>query len=65
MTAQVARRDLADAVEISPGTPRRNRNLPQKLAEFSTLAEGLDYAARGETGFNFYSAKGQLQTVLP
>jgi fatty-acyl-CoA synthase len=65
MTAQVARRDLADAVEISPGTPRRNRNLPQKLAEFLTLAEGLDYAARGETGFNFYSAKGQLQTVLP
>jgi fatty-acyl-CoA synthase len=38
--------------------------LPQKLAEFETLIEGLEYAARGVTGFNFYSPKGVLTHVL-
>ena len=46
-------------------TPRSNRQLPQLLAPFATLAEGLDYAAQGVTGFNFYSARGALQDVLP
>jgi fatty-acyl-CoA synthase len=46
-------------------TPRANRNLPQRLADFRTLAEGLDYAAQGVTGFNFYSPRGGLQHVLP
>lgn len=46
-------------------TPRANPDLPQKHAEFSTLTEGLDYAARGVTGFNFYSSRGALQHVLP
>ncbi|MGH6855029.1 MAG: fatty acyl-AMP ligase [Aestuariivirga sp.] len=46
-------------------TPRSNRNLPLRLAEFHTLAEGLDYAAQGVTGFNFYSGRGSLQHVLP
>jgi fatty-acyl-CoA synthase len=46
-------------------TPRLNRDLPQRLADFSTLAEGLDYAAQGVTGFNFYSGRGALEFVLP
>jgi fatty-acyl-CoA synthase len=46
-------------------TPRLNRDLPQRLANFSTLAEGLDYAAQGVTGFNFYSGRGVLEFVLP
>jgi fatty-acyl-CoA synthase len=46
-------------------TPRSNRNLEQKLGGFKTIAEGLDYAALGVTGFNFYSGKGVLQNVLP
>ena len=45
-------------------TPRANNSLKQKLAEFETLADGLDYAAQGETGFNFYSSRGVLQHVL-
>ena len=45
-------------------TPRSNRDLEQKLAGFRTISEGLDYAARGLTGFNFYSAKGMLSHVL-
>ena len=36
-----------------------------RLAEFSTLTEALDFAARGEAGFNFYNGRGQLATVLP
>lgn len=34
-------------------------------AEFSTLAEALDYAARGRAGFNFYSSREELLEVLP
>ena len=38
--------------------------LPIRLGGFSTLTEGLDYAARGLTGFNFYSGRGGLEHVL-
>ena len=46
-------------------TPTRtiNENLAYRPGGFATLAEGLDHAARGQTGFNFYSAKGDLQAV--
>jgi fatty-acyl-CoA synthase len=46
-------------------TPTTNRNLPHQLGGFATLAEGLDYAARGLTGFNFYTGRGALDVVLP
>jgi len=36
-----------------------------RLAEFSTLAEALDYAALGRAGFNFYSARDEFIEVLP
>ncbi|MFD2264610.1 fatty acyl-AMP ligase [Lacibacterium aquatile] len=45
-------------------TPTVNANLPQQLATFDTLADALDYAAQGETGFNFYSGKGELVEAL-
>jgi fatty-acyl-CoA synthase len=64
MMGHAARRGAATAGEVSR-TPRANRNLPQLLAEFDTLASGLDYAAQGVTGFNFYSARGSLEHVLP
>jgi fatty-acyl-CoA synthase len=61
-----------NAVKLNPAaaddlarTPRANRDLVQRLAKFDTLAEGLDYAAGGITGFNFYSPRGILQQVLP
>jgi fatty-acyl-CoA synthase len=40
-------------------------NLPLRKADFSTLAEALDYAAQGETGCNFYSGGGKLSEALP
>jgi fatty-acyl-CoA synthase len=45
-------------------TPSTNRGLPFRARGFTTVSEGLDYAARGETGFNFFSARGELETVL-
>ena len=46
-------------------TPTINSQLDLRLAAFETLAEGLDYAARGETGCNFFSGRGALEVVLP
>ena len=45
-------------------TPTINANLPHRLVEFETVPEGLDYAARGETGLNFFSSRGELQRAL-
>jgi fatty-acyl-CoA synthase len=46
-------------------TPTTNTALPFRLSGFATLTEGLDYAARGETGCNFFSARGELEQVVP
>ena len=39
-------------------------NLPLRAADFSNLAEALDYAALGQTGSNFYTGRGELYAVL-
>jgi fatty-acyl-CoA synthase len=52
-------------VHVSHQTPSCNDILEQRLGDFATLAEGLDYAARGETGFDFYSPRGELAHQLP
>ncbi len=44
-------------------TPTK-RNCPLKAGGFSTLVEALEYAAKCDTGFNFYSAKGELKQSL-
>ncbi|MCX8048137.1 MAG: fatty acyl-AMP ligase [Methylohalobius sp.] len=44
-------------------TPTEN-TLPLRRADFSTLAEALDYAALGQTGCNFYTGRGELIAVL-
>jgi fatty-acyl-CoA synthase len=48
---------------MSP-TPTSNRLLPHIPGQFSSIAEALDYACRGDTGLNFYAASGELQHVL-
>jgi len=45
-------------------TPTNNENLPQRPGGFSSLTEALDYAARGKTGLNFHSARGDLAQAL-
>jgi fatty-acyl-CoA synthase len=42
-------------------TPTSNTSLPFQLGTFETLAEGLDYAAKGETGYNYYTIRGELR----
>ena len=44
--------------------PSRNSNLPQRRADFATVPEILDYAARGQTGISFYGAKGDRLSAL-
>jgi fatty-acyl-CoA synthase len=45
-------------------TPTEN-NLPLRCDGFASLTEALDYAAQGETGYNFYNGKGELDAVVP
>ncbi len=45
-------------------TPTEN-NIPLRGADFATLSDALDYAARGRTGYNFYDGRGRLRAVLP
>ncbi len=45
-------------------TPTSNTSLPFQLGSFETLIEGLDYAAEGETGYNYYTIRGELRESL-
>ncbi len=45
-------------------TPTEN-TLPLRRADFTTLADALDYASQGETGANFYTGNGKLGAMLP
>lgn len=40
------------------------RNIPLRHGDFPTLTEALDYAATGDTGFNYFDGKGRLVTSL-
>jgi fatty-acyl-CoA synthase len=50
---------------MSEPTPTTNPELPFRVAGFATLASGLDYAAQGATGLNFFSSRGDLVEALP
>ena len=39
--------------------------LPFRRGGFSSLCDALDYAAQGETGLNFFDARGRLTACLP
>lgn len=41
------------------------RNIPLRHSDFATLTEALDYAATGDTGFNYFDGRGRLLTSLP
>ncbi len=40
-------------------------DLPRRYADFETMPEALDYAARGLRGLNFHDARGQLVRPYP
>lgn len=53
------------AEQMLTPTPTDNSSLALRHGDFAGIAEALDYAARGETGLNFYAARGDLAEVLP
>ena len=40
-------------------------SLPRRFADFATLGESLDYAAKGKRGLNFHDARGNLRRPYP
>jgi fatty-acyl-CoA synthase len=49
---------------ISTPTPTFD-SLPYKRAAFDTLGDALDYAAKGEKGFNFHDVRADLARAYP
>jgi fatty-acyl-CoA synthase len=47
-----------------PTFPTRNIRLAYRRADFRSVPEMLNYAAQGETGVTFYSAKGEIRAAL-
>jgi fatty-acyl-CoA synthase len=43
---------------------RTNTNLPVKIDPYTNLVDALEYAAQGDTGYNFYDGRGHLSAVL-
>ncbi|GMR14410.1 MAG: fatty acyl-AMP ligase [Gammaproteobacteria bacterium] len=41
-----------------------NESLPVKIAGYTNLVDVLEYAAQGDTGYNFYDGRGRLGDVL-
>ena len=62
----VANRDSSGLQELAPlgATPTLD-SLPRRMADFATLGEALDYAARGQRGMNFHDARGTLLQAYP
>ena len=59
-------RQRTEAPELAPpgATPTLDR-LPRSLADFETIGEALDYAAKGQRGLNFHDARGTLARAYP
>ena len=52
----------ADAEILTPLPTARG--IPVRFGDFETLCDGLDYAATGATGFNFFDGKARLKSTL-
>src|SRR3982751_4249651 len=48
-----------------PGATPTLDDQPRRLADFGTIGEALDYAARGARGLNFHDARGTLARAYP
>ncbi len=61
---------VLDKARTEPGlgppgaTPTTDTQL-RRIADFATLGEALDYAARGRRGLNFHDARGTLALAYP
>ncbi len=50
---------------MPPRPTPTDSGIPQRLGDFATLPEALDYAARGASGLNIYSGRGDLTDAVP
>ena len=59
-------RNIAIVADLAPAgaTPTLDTH-SRRIADFATLGEALDYAARGRRGMNFHDARGQLTRAYP
>ena len=59
-------RTISTSAELTPpgATPTLDA-LPRIFAEFETIGEALDYAAKGARGLNFHDARGTLVRAYP
>lgn len=62
----VLERNASVTKELAPAgaTPTLDK-LPRRLADFGTIGEALDYAAKGNRGLNFHDARGTLTRAYP
>lgn len=58
--------DVMDKTTLAPpgATPTLDAH-PRRMADFATLGEALDYAARGNRGLNFHDPRGTLTRAYP
>ena len=61
----IDREDALGADLTPPGATATLDVLPRRMADFATLAEAVDYAARGQRGMNFHDARGTLTQAYP
>jgi fatty-acyl-CoA synthase len=54
-----------NAALAPPGATPTLDGLPRRQADFATLGDALDYAARGKRGLNFHDARGTLTRAYP
>ncbi|HET9398367.1 MAG TPA: AMP-binding protein, partial [Sphingomicrobium sp.] len=59
------RHDRIDASLTPEGYTPTLDGLPRRFADFATLGEALDYAAKGHRGMNFHDARGTLIRAYP
>ena len=59
-TPAVAAQAPGEAQTKRQPLPTDRGGLPLSPGEFDTLCDGLDYAAKADTGLNFFSVKGEL-----
>ena len=50
--------------DSNKSTPTTSVDLPLRLEAFATLTDALDYAARGETGCNFFNLRGEVYAAI-
>jgi fatty-acyl-CoA synthase len=62
----VLERNPSVTTDLAPAgaTPTLD-DLPRRLADFGTIGDALDYAARGGRGLNFHDARGTLTASYP